>query len=88
MPAFEAEVAIRHGYVAVLQADLATREGMSYVDPAFADDALVREWVRSRIERLDEHGPEPDGWAEMTPGVWQLCGRLVEMPPVLATAPI
>lgn len=38
------------------------------------------EWAESRIKRFLEHGPDPDGWQQRRDGVWQLCGRLQEMP--------
>jgi hypothetical protein len=38
------------------------------------------EWAESRIKRFLEHGPEPDGWRQRPDGVWQLWGRLQEMP--------
>jgi hypothetical protein len=38
------------------------------------------EWAESRINRFLEHGPEPDGWRQRPDGVWQLWGRLQEMP--------
>jgi hypothetical protein len=38
------------------------------------------EWAESRIKRFLEHGPDPDGWQQRGDGVWQLCGRLQEMP--------
>ena len=42
------------------------------------------EWAASRFARFAERGPEPDGWQEQQElsdgGVWQLWGRLTEMP--------
>jgi hypothetical protein len=37
-------------------------------------------WAESRIQRFLQHGPEPDGWRQRPDGVWQLWGRLQEMP--------
>jgi hypothetical protein len=38
------------------------------------------EWAESRIKRFLQHGPEPDGWRQRPDGVWQLWGRMQEMP--------
>jgi hypothetical protein len=36
-----------------------------------------------RVERLREHGPEPDSWQlRESDGAWQLWLRLVELPPL------
>jgi hypothetical protein len=38
------------------------------------------EWAESRINRLLEHGPSPDGWQQTADGTWQLCARQEELP--------
>jgi hypothetical protein len=38
------------------------------------------EWAESRITRLIESGPEPDGWKQRADGIWQLWGRRQQLP--------
>ena len=48
-----------------------------YVQPDATEElrSLLREWVTTRLRRLFEHGPEPDGWARQEDGCWRLCAR-------------
>jgi hypothetical protein len=42
---------------------------------------MTLRWAVERLDRLAEWGPEPDGWQlRKTDGVYQLWGRLVELP--------
>jgi hypothetical protein len=40
------------------------------------------EWAVQRLERFEEHGPEPDGWQRRSDGDWQLWVRRVQLPPL------
>jgi hypothetical protein len=42
--------------------------------------ASFAEWAESRINRLLESGPQPDGWQQQPDGIWQLCARQMTLP--------
>jgi hypothetical protein len=42
--------------------------------------AMFLEWAESRFERIREHGPEPDGWQNISDDTWQLCAEIRQMP--------
>lgn len=42
--------------------------------------AMYLEWAEQRVDRLLEHGPEPDGWKRNGEGDWQLWARRVLLP--------
>lgn len=48
------------------------------------DDLVLAclEWIDSRLARLYEHGPQPDGWGLRPDLGYQLVGRLLTLPPL------
>ncbi|WP_019073250.1 hypothetical protein [Streptomyces hokutonensis] len=60
-----------------LQVRLVIRPGLA---PAFR--AGFAEWALQRIQRFEEHGPEPDGWQKRSDGNWQLWVRRHWLPQI------
>ncbi|MCX5170564.1 MULTISPECIES: hypothetical protein [Streptomyces] len=54
------------------------------IRPGLASEfrAGFAEWALQRIERFEEHGPEPDGWQKRSDGDWQLWVRRHVLPSV------
>lgn len=46
------------------------------------DFETFADWARQRVDRFQEHGPEPDGWFRQSDGRFHLWARLVELPPL------
>lgn len=74
-------------YCAVLQVRVppggTLTDAVVCLDGDRAAEVEVREWARSRLLRLVECGPEPDGWRVEHDGpelVYQLCARRVWLP--------
>lgn len=73
------------GAIAVGFLDEDTYNATIIIRPGTQPDirAMFAEWVLSRLGRLFEHGPEPDGWRlRKSDGRWDLWGRLVDFPPI------